>query len=333
MKDIDQILKNIYRNKFLIIGRAGIDIYPDPPGTKTKNAKVFVSHLGGSSANIGVALKKLGGNCHLLTCISNDALGQFVINQLKYYGVKTSLIKKVKGSARLSLAVVETTVKDHQSIIYRNNAADLQMNKKDILNLNFSKFASLIITGTSLASEPSRSATFLAMNLAKKNKMNILLDIDYRPYTWKSLNEASKIYLKATKLCDVVIGNDEEFAVLAKNYKKGLSLAKKLSENDSPIVIYKMGEKGSITFTNNQSIKTGIFKVNALKPTGAGDAFMGTLIASLLKKMKIKDAVLYASAAAAIVVTKVGCAPAMPNFKEINSFIKKTKLKKFNKEI
>ena len=56
MKSLNAILNNIQQNNFLIIGRAGIDIYPDPPVTKTENAKKFVTHLGGSSANIGVAL-------------------------------------------------------------------------------------------------------------------------------------------------------------------------------------------------------------------------------------------------------------------------------------
>ena len=54
MKNVDIDLDRIQQNNFLIIGRAGIDIYPDPPGTKTENAKHFVTHLGGSSANIGV---------------------------------------------------------------------------------------------------------------------------------------------------------------------------------------------------------------------------------------------------------------------------------------
>ena len=115
MKSLDAILDNIQQNNFLIIGRAGIDIYPDPPGTKTENAKKFVTHLGGSSANIGVALTKLGGKCHLLTCVSEDALGRLAINQLNHYGVDTSLVRYVKGESRISFAIVETTIKDHQS--------------------------------------------------------------------------------------------------------------------------------------------------------------------------------------------------------------------------
>ena len=55
---MEQLLKNIESNTFLVIGRAGIDFYPDPPGTKTEEATNFVAHLGGSSANIAVALSK-----------------------------------------------------------------------------------------------------------------------------------------------------------------------------------------------------------------------------------------------------------------------------------
>ena len=90
-----------------------------------------------------------------------------------------------------------------------------------------------------------------------------------------------------------------------------------------------MGEKGSITFAENEKIKTGIFQVDALKPTGAGDAFMGVFISSLLNKKPIKDSVLYGSAAAAIVVTKVGCSPAMPNYEELELFVKKNTIIKF----
>jgi len=323
MKSLNAILNNIQQNNFLIIGRAGIDIYPDPPGTKTENAKKFVTHLGGSSANIGVALTKLGGKCHLLTCVSEDALGRLAINQLNHYGVDTSLVKYVKGESRISFAIVETTIKDHQSIIYRNNAADLEMSKEDINKFDYKKFSSIIVTGTSLAAEPSRSATLEALNTAKKNNLTIILDIDYRPYTWRSLKEASRIYLKVAEICDIVIGNDDEFAVMAENYSDGIKLAEKLSKSTASIVIYKMGEKGSITFTVNEKIKTGIFQVDALKPTGAGDAFMGVFISSLLNKKSIKYSVIAGSAAAAIVVTKVGCSPAMPSKEELELFLKK----------
>ena len=50
---LEFLISKIKFNNFLLIGRAGVDIYPDPPGAKIEHAKFFVSHLGGSSANMG----------------------------------------------------------------------------------------------------------------------------------------------------------------------------------------------------------------------------------------------------------------------------------------
>ena len=321
----NNFLNKIKENKFLIIGRAGVDIYPDPPGTKTENTTHFVAHLGGSSANIAVALTKLGGNCKLLTSISDDALGRLVINQLHSYNIDTSLISYKKDESRISLAVVESRIEDHQSIIYRNRASDLLMSDEDIDNVDFNKFSCLIFTGTCLSSKPSRLATFKAIDKAKNNNMSIILDIDYRPYTWLSIEEASDVYMRASKSCDIVIGNDDEFGVLANNYKKGLSAAKELSKEIS-IVIYKKGEKGSTTFYNDKQIEKGIFPIKALKPTGAGDAFMGSFVGGLINNKSIDESIVYGTASAAIVVSKVGCAPAMPLQNEIEEFMKLNKI-------
>ena len=321
------ILNKIRENNFLIIGRAGIDFSPKPPGTKIEFAKDFEANLGGSSANIAVALAKLGGNCKLLTSISDDALGKLAINQLNQYGVDTSLIKFHKNEARLSLAIFESIVKNHQSIIYRHGAADLLMNEIDINQIEFKNFSSLIFTGTCLAAEPSRSSTLLALKKAKNSKVPVIFDVDYRPYTWKSEEEASKIYLEASEFSNILIGNDDEFGVMAQNYDKGLEKAKELSKKNS-IVIYKKGEKGSLTFYDNNLLETGIFPVEPLKPTGAGDAFMGGFIGALLNDINIEEAIKIGSASAAIVVTKVGCSSAMPLKNEIDEFIKNNKINK-----
>ena len=322
---LEFLISKIQQNNFLLIGRAGVDIYPDPPGTKTENAINYVTHLGGSSANMGVQLTKYGGSCSLLTRVSNDSLGKYVLNQLDYYGVKKSLIKLEDNESRTSFAVVETTVKDHQSIIYRHKAADLFLNKKDIDSANIKNYGCILVTGTSLAAEPSRTSVLYALEIAKSNNIPVIMDIDYRPYTWESEMKAKEIYNTAIGNCSGVIGNDDEFAVLSGNYSKGLEYAKKLSSK-SDLVIYKMGEKGSITYANNKEIIKGIFSVKPLKPTGAGDAFMGSFLGALLKNYDLEKSLEIGSAAAAIVVTKVGCAPAMPDLEEVIEFMKTNKI-------
>ena len=324
---LEFLISKIQKNNFLLIGRAGVDIYPDPPGTKTENANKYVTHLGGSSANMGVQLTKYGGSCSLLTRVSNDALGKFAINQLDSYGVKSDLVKFEDNESRISFAIVESTVVDHQSIIYRHKAADLFLNKNDIENSNLQNYECILITGTSLAAEPSRSAVLYALKLAKEKKIPVIMDIDYRPYTWESEDKAKEIYNLAGDYCSGIIGNDDEFAILSGNYDDGLSYAKKISRN-CDLVIYKMGEKGSITFANNEEIQRGIFPVKPLKPTGAGDAFMGSLIGAILKNYDLQKAIEIGSAAAAIVVTKVGCAPAMPDLDEVLDFMKNNNINK-----
>ena len=324
---LEFLISKIQKNNFLLIGRAGVDIYPDPPGTKTENANKYVTHLGGSSANMGVQLTKYGGSCSLLTRVSNDALGKFAINQLDSYGVKSDLVKLEDNESRISFAIVESTIVDHQSIIYRHKAADLFLNKNDIENSNLQNYECILITGTSLAAEPSRSAVLYALKLAKEKKIPVIMDIDYRPYTWESEDKAKEIYNLAGDYCSGIIGNDDEFAILSGNYDDGLSYAKKISRN-CDLVIYKMGEKGSITFANNEEIQRGIFPVKPLKPTGAGDAFMGSLIGAILKKYDLQKAIEIGSAAAAIVVTKVGCAPAMPDLDEVLDFMKNNNINK-----
>ncbi|QBX99409.1 5-dehydro-2-deoxygluconokinase [Rhodophyticola sp. CCM32] len=308
-------------NNFVIIGRAGMDFYPDPPGTRTEEAIQFFSCLGGSSANIGVAITRQGGRAALVTRVSDDAIGRFAVNELRKYGIDHAHVTPVGGEARTSLAVVETRIEDHQSVIYRNGAADFQMTKADVEAVDYTAYSALITTGTVFAAEPSRSACFHAFDLAKAAGLPLIFDIDYRPYSWPSAEEAAQVYSRAGAICDVIIGNDVEFGFMAGDYDKGLEKARSLLAEGAQVVIYKMGERGAVTLTPEGEFRTGIFPTTALKPTGAGDSFMGGFIAALAAGREVQEAVLRGSAAAAIVVSRVGCAPAMPTTEEVEAFL------------
>lgn len=314
-------LTALAQNRFVSIGRAGMDFYPDPPGTRTEDAAQFTSCLGGSSANICVAISKHGGQTALVTSVSDDSIGRFCLNELRKYGVDCTYVKSVGGEYRNSLAVVESRIEDHQSVIYRNGAADFQMTLADVESVDFNDYCALITTGTVLAAEPSRTASFRGFELARAAGLPLIFDLDYRPYSWVSAQDAADTYSRAGALCDVIIGNDVEFGFMAGGYESGLKKARELAQSTASVVIYKMGEKGAITITGEEEFRTGIYAVDALKPTGAGDGFMGGFIAALAAGFDLKDAVLRGSACAAIVVSRVGCAPAMPTKAELEDFL------------
>jgi 5-dehydro-2-deoxygluconokinase len=316
------ITQKLSGGRFLVIGRAGMDLYADPPGARIEAATRFTSALGGSSANIAVALCRHGLSAALLTRVSDDAVGRFCLAQLAGYGVQADLIATQQGEARNSLAVVETRIENCQSVIYRNHAADFQMTVADVEAVDFTAFDAVITTGTVLAAEPSRSATFHAFDRARVVGLPLIFDVDYRPYSWASADEAANVYSRAASYCDIIIGNDVEFGFMAGGYDRGLDKARALAREEGRLVIYKMGEGGAITLSGTEEFRIGIYGVQALKPTGAGDAFMGGFVAALSKGGALRDAVLAGSACAAIVVTRVGCAPAMPDPTELAAFLR-----------
>lgn len=317
---MSDVLAGIKRNSFVVVGRVGMDLFP-APGVATEDADAFTADMGGSSANIAAGIVKLGGHAALVTRVSDDAVGRFCVNKLAHYGVESTYVTPVGGEARNSLALYESRVQGHQSVIYRNGAADFEMTLADVEAVDYSKFGALITAGTVFAAEPSRAAAFRAFELARAAGLPIIFDIDYRPYSWPSAQVASEVLSRAGGLSDVIVGNDDEFGFMAGDKAKGLDMARKLATTSASIVVYKMGERGAVTFHNSAELRTGIYPVTALKPTGAGDSFMAGFLTGLADGLDLKAAVLRGSACAAIVVSKPGCAPAMPMPADLEKFL------------
>ncbi|QCO55959.1 5-dehydro-2-deoxygluconokinase [Pseudorhodobacter turbinis] len=314
------LIAAIKKNRFVVVGRVGMDLFPGP-GIATEDADTFTADMGGSSANIAAGIVKLGGQAALVTRVSDDAVGRFCINKLRHYCVDTTYVTPVGGEARNSLALYESRVAGHQSVIYRNGAADFEMTAEDVEAVDYSQFCALITAGTVFAAEPSRSATFRAFELARAAGLPIIFDVDYRPYSWPSREVAAEVLSKAGAMSDVIIGNDDEFGFMAGDKDKGLAMARELSLSSAGIVVYKMGEHGAVTFRDGEALRTGIYPVTALKPTGAGDSFMAGFLTGLAGGHDLKTAVLRGSACAAIVVAKPGCAPAMPYPADLDHFL------------
>lgn len=318
---METLLKKLSQNNFLVMGRAGMDMFATPIGVKSENADEFRADLGGSSANICVGLCKLGASAALVTSVSDDAVGRFCINRLQHYGIDTRYVRAVGGECRTSLAIYESCIDDFQNVIYRNNAADFQVENTDVDRVDYAAFGALVTAGTVFAANPSRTATFRAFDHARQAGLPIIFDIDYRPYSWPSPAVAADVLTRAGEASDIIIGNDEEFGFMAGDIRKGRAMAQTLSARAGRIVIYKMGENGAVTFAEGREIHTGIYPVTAVKPNGAGDSFLAGFLASLVQGADLETAVLRGSACASIVVSQPGCAPAMPTNEQLTQFL------------
>ena len=313
-------LDDLRCRKFLVIGRVGMDLCPDPPGTATEDAETLIVAMGGSAANTAAGLVKLGCQADLVTTVSDDGVGLYCLSQLDHYGVGRQYVRQTSGEARTSLAIYESRVVDHKTVLYRNNAADFLMSVDDVEAVDFAAYDAVITAGTVFAAEPSRTAAFRGLELARAARKPIIFDVDYRPYSWPSPAVAEEVLSRAARQSDLIVGNDEEFGFMAGGIEQGLAFARALA-GDVACIVYKMGPEGAITFAGGTETRTGIYSVDALKPTGAGDSFMAGFLASLADGYAVGEAVLRGAACAAITVSKPACAPAMPYPDDLSQFL------------
>ncbi len=310
----------ITMNRFAVLGRVGLDLYADPPGVEVAAATSFFPAIGGSAGNIAVALARLGAGAALITRVSEDAVGRYCLAELARYGVSTDHVAFSAGQTRTSLAVTETRL-NPATVLYRNEAADFSLTDADVDAIDFSGFGALIVTGTALAAEPSRGATVRALERARGAGALCVLDIDHRRYSWASDLEARQHYALAAAQADVVIGNDEEFALLSGDVDTALTHAETLAR-DRAFVVFKKGPEGATTFAGRMRIDTPIYPVQARKPMGSGDGFMGGLMSALARGLPLNDALSQGAATAAIIVAGIGCAPASPDLAALRRFMK-----------
>jgi 5-dehydro-2-deoxygluconokinase len=217
--------------------------------------------------------------------------------------------------------LAETRPTDCEVVIYRNGAADLDSAGEDIDPTFIAGSAMLIVTGTSLAGEPSRSMGMAAMAAARAENTFVMLDIDHRAYSWESRRAAAEAYAAASRSSHAVVGNVDELELLGGREDSAEATAEALIHGGCSFVVLKRGADGSTTFTPEGAFEIGTFPAAAKKPFGAGDAFLGGLVATLVKGSSLPDAIRWGSAAAAIVVSRRGCASAMPTFEEVGAMV------------
>lgn len=310
----------------IVLGRAGVDLYAREANTDIADITGFDKFVGGSAANIAVAINRLGSKVGFIGCVANDAFGSYVQGYMEKQGINLDGMMVDSSGSRTSVAFTEMKASDCDVIIYRNNASDLTLKTEQIDPQYIKNSKTLIVTGTALSASPSREATLLAMQYARSVGTIVVLDVDYRPKTWRTDVDASIYYGIAANLADIVIGNREEFdmmeTVVAPGNTNDDQTAARFLKGNSQIVIIKAGELGSRVYCKDgHKFEQGIYKVEAQKPFGAGDSFAGAFIWTLLNGGTLEKGVSNGSAAAAINVSGTTCTEAMPTLHELESFI------------
>ena len=314
----------------ITLGRACIDLNATEYNCPMEESMTFSKYVGGSPANIAIGSAKLGLKTGFIGKISDDQHGRFIKDYMKQVGVETSQMVIDKGGRKVGLAFTEIKSPEECSILmYREQVADLYLDPSEIDEDYIKQAKVLLISGTALAQSPSREATIYAMSLARKNDVKITFELDYRPYTWKSLQETATYYNLVAQSADIVIGTREEFDVLEGRQDEGNNdeTVSTLFQYLPELIIIKHGVEGSYAYNKSGDVFRGFaYETQVLKTFGAGDSYASALLYALLTGQNVETAIKYGSASASIVVGKHSSSEAMPSLEEIQSLIKTGKI-------
>lgn len=313
------------------IGRVAIDFNPVDIHKPLNESSNFNKYVGGSPANIAVGLARLGKKVGFIGKVSDDQFGKYVTDYFENEGINTEHIYKAKNGEKLGLTFTEIKSPTESSILmHRDGVADLELDSSEVDEDYIKNAKGIIVSGTALAKSPSREACFKAIEFAKKYNTKVIFDIDYRGYTWKSEDEIAIYYSLVGKQSDIVIGSEEEFALMEKimnpEDKSDKAIAKRWHNYGNEIVVIKHGKEGSEAFIKEgTSFKIKPFPVKLLKSFGGGDAYGSAFIYGLLEGWEVIDALEFGSASAAMLVASHSCSADMPTVEAIKEFIKKEK--------
>jgi len=324
----------------ICLGRAAVDLYGEQIGGRLEDMASFAKYLGGSPANTAVGAARLGLKPAMLTRVGDEHNGRFVRETLAAEGVDVS---HVKTDPQRLTALVFLGIRDRHTfplVFYRDHCADMGLAPEDFDAAFVARARGLLVSGTHLSQPQTCEACRRAIALAREHGTRVILDIDYRPVLWGltapglgeqrfvASDQVSAHLQTVVPQCDLVVGTEEEIHI-AGGSTDTVQALRRLRELTPATLVVKRGPMGCVVFEGaipadlEQGLKGPGFPVEVFNVLGAGDAFMAGFLRGWLRGEPLAQCCTWANACGALVVSRHGCAPAMPSWEELQYFIAK----------
>ncbi len=310
--------------KILCVGEMLIDFTPVNGMNNT-----YTANPGGAPANVAVSAARNGIEAGFLGKIGNDDFGKLLVNTLKKDDVKL-LVPGLTDEATTTMAFVTLDETGDRSFTFaRKPGADLLLNEEDVDKVDFSEWDIVHAGSVSQSGTPSRDAVLKALRKAKEAGKLVSFDINYRDKIWSAddcRRESEKIYplTDLMKISDEeldFVGGEENIPVFMKN--NGITvLALTLGGEGARIYYNNTGSKESVVSTDISAMSAKV-----VDTTGAGDAYWGGFLSSLLNQgvrsvsditpEKLSMAGRYGAVAGGLCIQKPGGIPALPYKEDI----------------
>lgn len=306
------------------IGEMLIDFIP---GTEPFS---YIRKAGGAPFNATIAVARNGLETGFYGKVGKDDFGVFLLETLKENHVR-ALSAEPTEEAVTTLAIVTLYEGGERTFTFvRKPGADMMLSCDDIKEQDIDNTRLVHGGGTmNLAGGPVTAATMKAMKMAHEKGKLVSFDVNYRDFIWNG--DAQEAVAKVREILpyvDLLKVSDEEIDLFGGEKK----IQELMNTYNVSVVVETLGAEGAQSFYNDECLKVQGKKADAIDATGAGDAFWGGFLSSLLmqdvncvedlNKVKLINAMNYGNIAGWFTVQKKGAIEALPTKREIEKQMK-----------
>jgi fructokinase len=308
--------------QILAMGEILIDFIVADGATTLESSESFVARSGGAPANASVAMARLGLASAFCGVVGGDQFGSRLQAELAAEGVDASRLRQsAEAATTLAFAWKDPGGDGHFWLL---RGADALLSEADATAARIPSLGALVVGSVALSAQPARSAIDRAVGLADQAGVPVVFDVNLRPTLWSDLSSARPACEEVARRSRLVkLSLDDANGLYGPDVAPEAAIEIVLSLGPSAVVLTD-GERGCWFNSGSSVAFVPAFRVEAVEPTGAGDAFTAAIIArSLVSEwtpLAVED-VRYAAAAGALATTRPGAWDGLPNRAQLDAFL------------
>jgi ribokinase len=306
--------------KICVVGSSNIDLISRVPRLpklgETLAGRSFHLGYGGKGANQAVMAANLGAQVTMVTKLGRDVFGEGTHKNYQDYGIDTRFVLfddiRFSGVAPI---FVDDEARNFIVIVPGANAglspADVQAASQAILGADW------VVCQLEVPLE----TTLETFRICRSGRVRTILNPA----------PATPLPDEVLELAEICSPNETETELLTGQPIHTLgdaeSAARKLLRRGPKAVIITLGERGVLLVDGESVEHLPAVRVAAVDPTGAGDAFIGSLAVFLGEGLSLLEAARRANAVAALSVTRIGTQVSFPKRAEVDAFLGQNRLR------
>lgn len=307
--------------RVLCPGEALIDFVSMDVGKSLKVTNEFIKKAGGAPANVAAAISKLGCEAYFCGSVGNDAFGGFLEDTFIKNNINTELMFKLDdhNTTFAFVSLMKDGERDFEFVRDADEYLPFEYVENELDKFDLFHFGS----ATAFLDGQLKETYYKIKEYALKNNKLISFDANYRDALFSDKQE---VFIKCCKefIADshIVKLSDEE-AMLISEMKNVEEAARNIVELGCKILIVTLGKVGALVTTKESQVLVPTKEIEMKDSTGAGDAFIGSVLAQILNDpdKDIFEVVKLANVVGGLTTSKIGALESIPTWDEVFEYI------------